>query len=43
MNCADASEHQTAIDAEESEGSQRIADMNPPSGFHIGAADESSD
>ena len=31
MNCADASEHQTAIDAEESEGSQRIADMNPPS------------
>ena len=31
VNCADASEHQTAIDAEESEASQRIADMNPPS------------
>ena len=31
VNCADASEHQAAIDAEESEASQRIADMNPPS------------
>ena len=31
VNCADASEHQAAIDAEESRASQCVPDMNPPS------------